>query len=1206
MVTQAELRSRARVSVRQTKRTQIPVQQSITNPEELQRIQEENLARQEQEFYKNEGEKQSGKIEQAIANKEAQLKALRQKMEMASREGNIYSIERTERNIVKTEETLQGLKNVKGYAATGKYSYPSLIEHAQSRGQSELDKFDYYAKNPRERRVMDSFVVDTTTVTPPTTEISKKSIQAPFQGPVRPGYSEETFRKTGKSVEKPPAVYNPATGERWDTPSDYKFKKPGYQGPVRPGIDEQKFRETGTSVPTIPDTGVIKPSTSTVSYKSTILRSGLPTVTAAEEKGYNLYKTVDKPYWTTSVETGVKDKVTEGIRVSQIDITPSPLPGAGKISGMTAGVFESNWAKIEDAKTELSNIKMFNFDVSKTTKEFQKDPLKFKDELGFKSEEIDGETRYTLGAEYFENLQSYKRLVGGPGMSGWEKARERRLSSSARNVRLTAGELGVWTLKKPFQYAEFGASILATGMSGKLEDGKISLGGVKKVSFGKMMPNTPIGRLMNVPTAPSTSGFRLRDPSSYKNVGAWVKELPNRPSTVMDIAFTTSVVGAGALGASKLYAAERAAGASKLAATSTVAEEITSSLAPYKIRSGIMATGYETPKSVARYNVNNAEGFVKLSAGKPTGLSSTPQIISSDKIIKGRTVLKNIDSSGGIAYPGEVPTKVVRASEEVFVWGSAKYGAGGLTPSLTGLRIPTVTYNLPITKLTSSPVEVIKGGSTSEFTRAQITTTKVPVQSSRYGFNLADETIATLQKGFTVSTPRGKVDLQYKTDEQLFVRNIKERIKIDYIDPTTKSKLEIDTGVVNLGKSKPKFVGEADSYIKLKNPLEVPGDVKKFIFKGQVNKQGIIYPSETISKIKVYGRTPYTETLRGYGETFQPNAQFGGGGRIGSSVSGGGSSPAGGSGSSFGDLSNVGGRFQSFNQPITSIPTSTPNFGPLSFSTPSTLSSLALGVVAPMVESSNRPPSAQSSATISSQALSTTTVPITTQASKPIINLTPTTSTTPITGQSPATTTTQITTPITTQITTPITTQITTPITTPITTTTPITQTPITPTTFKLGSSGSLKRRSVKKKKRKSQPGYYPEIKDKGKWKRIAQKPRTKNEALALAGHVVDNSTAVQLRIIKSKRKAIKETVKKRINRGKYRDYSIRGTKRFQLQNQGLIEKKKHRIDTLGEKKQLSAAKVLKGKRFKSLLKPKKVTQKKSSGGFGRTNRRFF
>jgi len=140
--------------------------------------------------------------------------------------------------------------------------------------------------------------------------------------------------------------------------------------------------------------------------------------------------------------------------------------------------------------------------------------------------------------------------------------------------------------------------------------------------------------------------------------------------------------------------------------------------------------------------------------------------------------------------------------------------------------------------------------------------------------------------------------------------------------------------------------------------------------------------------------------------------------------------------------------------------------------------------------------------------------------------------------------------------------------------------------------SGGLKPRRAKSTPTTSKKGFIPQVKSKGKWETITKKPRTKREALALAHHIVDNSTAVQLRLIEAKKKAIKETTKRRINTDKYRDYSFRGSKKTKLPSHGLIEKKKFRIDSPGEKSGLSVAKALKSKGFTSLTSRKRKKTK--------------
>lgn len=149
--------------------------------------------------------------------------------------------------------------------------------------------------------------------------------------------------------------------------------------------------------------------------------------------------------------------------------------------------------------------------------------------------------------------------------------------------------------------------------------------------------------------------------------------------------------------------------------------------------------------------------------------------------------------------------------------------------------------------------------------------------------------------------------------------------------------------------------------------------------------------------------------------------------------------------------------------------------------------------------------------------------------------------------------------------------------------------------------------------------GFFPEVKVKDKWRRIGDKPRTLKEARAIAGEIVDKTTSAQLRLISSKKKAIKETLNKRIAAQKFRDFMKKGKSKIPLPNKGLIELRKFRIDTPSEKKQLSVAKFLKSKEFKKFTKPKKKKKTRSKptsspslnqfllgGGFGSSQIKFF
>lgn len=131
--------------------------------------------------------------------------------------------------------------------------------------------------------------------------------------------------------------------------------------------------------------------------------------------------------------------------------------------------------------------------------------------------------------------------------------------------------------------------------------------------------------------------------------------------------------------------------------------------------------------------------------------------------------------------------------------------------------------------------------------------------------------------------------------------------------------------------------------------------------------------------------------------------------------------------------------------------------------------------------------------------------------------------------------------------------------------------------------------------------GWYAEYKDKGKWKKVLKQALPKAQAKALAANVADNSTAVSIRVRDAMKNAKPLKTVPRFPEQKFRNYKISRGKRMALLNQW-IEKKSARIDTPGEKQQLSAAKYLKTKGFRNLisLNSKQETAKKKKKTKGR------
>lgn len=114
--------------------------------------------------------------------------------------------------------------------------------------------------------------------------------------------------------------------------------------------------------------------------------------------------------------------------------------------------------------------------------------------------------------------------------------------------------------------------------------------------------------------------------------------------------------------------------------------------------------------------------------------------------------------------------------------------------------------------------------------------------------------------------------------------------------------------------------------------------------------------------------------------------------------------------------------------------------------------------------------------------------------------------------------------------------------------------------------------------------GYNVFVKSKGKFKKVNQIPLTRNSALGRGAFLTDHSTAAQFKIVKSKTdKAPKRGIYENyfdFNKFKFRAFRRRLKREKGIigplpQNQ-FIERRTHRIDTLGEEQGLSLAKLLK------------------------------
>ena len=157
---------------------------------------------------------------------------------------------------------------------------------------------------------------------------------------------------------------------------------------------------------------------------------------------------------------------------------------------------------------------------------------------------------------------------------------------------------------------------------------------------------------------------------------------------------------------------------------------------------------------------------------------------------------------------------------------------------------------------------------------------------------------------------------------------------------------------------------------------------------------------------------------------------------------------------------------------------------------------------------------------------------------------------------------------------------------------------PLRPPTIIIDSNREI---GVKTEKSKSgilegEQGYYTEVKEKGKWKKVLNKILSKEDAKDLGLFTTDNILAASFRLKKAKGKpTAKDIVKSMGLELKFRDYKINKGKKIPLKD-NFIEKRKYRLDTPNEVQTLQ--KFRKSAQFKNIFRTnKKPSRKKQSMG---------
>ena len=147
-----------------------------------------------------------------------------------------------------------------------------------------------------------------------------------------------------------------------------------------------------------------------------------------------------------------------------------------------------------------------------------------------------------------------------------------------------------------------------------------------------------------------------------------------------------------------------------------------------------------------------------------------------------------------------------------------------------------------------------------------------------------------------------------------------------------------------------------------------------------------------------------------------------------------------------------------------------------------------------------------------------------------------------------------------------------------------------------------LPEKKILTKKQSKQFGYVVYAKPvKGKkFVKANNTPLTENRALDLRNYITDTSLS-RTALIKQVKQSPKET-KMKVPIGyasrtsnKMRDYRIKNKRKFFLKNRRIIEKNKHILDTVGEKKGISLARRIKQLGLKKQPKRKTTPRKPTS-----------
>jgi len=276
----------------------------------------------------------------------------------------------------------------------------------------------------------------------------------------------------------------------------------------------------------------------------TILSNGVIAVTPSYANKYNI-DIEREGVWV--VDSATKESARDELTYARdyVQLATNPMPWKSR------GVMEQDASQIDYAKRGYGLLGSARSEIETEIDKFKADPENYPGSIGTSTKEG---VSFELSEDYIKGLPAQQAL--GTFVMNQESAylesqkydRKKTMTPSNntfgtafteanKNAALEIGSIANTWIKTAAGVPLFYGNMLTAG-STQLSDSSGEFTS-PKVTYGK---GTFMDNVMNIPTTQSLSGFKYGQPGTWGNVGAYAKEIVERPETVAQIGITTGMI----------------------------------------------------------------------------------------------------------------------------------------------------------------------------------------------------------------------------------------------------------------------------------------------------------------------------------------------------------------------------------------------------------------------------------------------------------------------------------------------------------------------------------------------------------------------------------------------------------------------------------------------------------------------------------------